>query len=247
MAKLVAINNNLHQNVSVNPDKVAQHGAELNLVPVVLSEFSNLVVEHPIVLTKNGETGEFVCAALLGFESKENLFWHHEQWQGLYLPLQIQRQPFFISQTSNDVTQKDEYIICLDVESPAIKEFTTDEPAADYQRIFTNTGEDSQYFQQAKQCLAQLIQGEADNTLFLSTLQHFELLQPLSLEITFANEQSTRLNGLYTIDQDKLAALANEQLIELHQQQLLQPIYTMIASLGQIYRLIERKNTRLAR
>ena len=79
----------------------------------------------------------------------------------------------------------------------------------------------------------------------LQALLAANLIQPLSLEITFANQQSTRLNGLYTIDQQKLANLDPATLIKLHQAGWLAPIYTIIASAAQLYPLIARKNLQL--
>jgi len=245
MTKLVAIDHKIHKHLKITPEKAELHGAELNLIPAVVAEFNNLAVQYPIVLTKNGETGAFVCTTLLGFEKYENLFWQNGQWQGVYVPLQIQRQPFFVGDAANEASTKNgDYIVCIDVDSPTIVESTTNNEQFEYQTLFTETGEDSQYFQQAKQCLAQLLQGEIDNEKLINMLVKLDLLQPLSVEITFVDEKSTRLNGLYTIDQDKLSALADEHIIALHHHNLLQPIYTMIASLGQIYALIERKNAK---
>lgn len=250
MAKLVAIDHNTHKHIHIDPSKAELHGAELNLIPIVSAEFSNIAVQYPIVLTKNGETGEFVFTALLGFEANENLFWHQGQWQGIYLPLQVQRQPFFIgdalttreeSHTHSAPSHTSDYIVCIDLDSPTV--ITDSQPAnADLKTLFTETGQDSEYFSQAKQRLAQLLQGERDNHQLLAILKQYDLLQPLSVEITFINEQSTRLNGLYTVNQEKLAALATEQIAELHQKNMLQPIYTMVTSLGQLYALIKRKN-----
>lgn len=248
MAKLVAIDKQIHRDLSIDISKAEQHGAELNLIPAVLSEFVNLSVQYPIVFTKNGETGEFVCAAMLGFESKENLFWQDEEWQGMYLPLQLQRQPFFIGESSDQGIEKTnenkDYVVCIDIESPMISEaelIKTDS----CNKLYTDDGKESDYLIQAKNTLANLLQGEADNKAFLTALKAMDLIQPLSLEIAFVNEQTTRLNGLYTINQDKLAALSGENITALHQSGLLQPIYTMIASLAQVYALIERKNKRI--
>lgn len=251
MANLVAIDPQAHKNLTINPALAEIHGATLNLIPTVLAEFPHLAVQYPIVLAKNGDTGEFIFSALLGFEPHENLFWQQEQWQGLYLPLQLQRQPFFVGDVVDEKTNGD-YVVCLDMDSPSINQASSthasagDELNLNSQSLFTETGEDSPYFQQAKNCLAQLLQGEIDNKNLLNALNKFDLLQPLSVEITFINKQSTRLNGLYTINQDKLAALPVEHIAELHQQHLLPAIYTMITSLGQLYALIERKNACLS-
>lgn len=248
MAKLVAIDNQIHQNLYIDTNKAEQHGAELNLIPTVLSEFVSLAVQYPIVFTKNGETGEFICAAMLGFESKENLFWQNDQWQGLYVPLQIQRQPFFIGEqdvqqakNNNATNTGKDYVVCIDVESPMLVK-TDSMDSEKTARLYNEDGKESDYFIQAKNTLAHLLQGESDNAAFISLLKDFDLIQPLALEITFINNQSTRLNGLYTINKDKLAALSEDNVNTLHRMGFLQPIYTMIASLGQIYALIERKN-----
>ena len=105
MTNLVAVNNKSHLNTKVDLSKVEQHGADLQLVPVVLSEFINLAVQYPIVLTKNGNTGQFVFSVMLGFEPCENLFWQQEQWQGpglsALLPLAgLNRGSCFISRMS---------------------------------------------------------------------------------------------------------------------------------------------------
>jgi hypothetical protein len=234
MANLVAVDNKNHLTTRVNPDKAELHGAELHLVPVVLSEFTALAMQYPIVLSKKEDSGEFVFATMLGFKPGENLFWQDGQWQGLYLPLQIRRQPFFIDKKA----QSDQYIVCMDIDSPTI---CTQDGLA----LFDENGQDSEYFAQAKSCLSELISGESHNQLLLDKLLELDLLQAMSLEITFANQSSERLSGLYTIDEQKLANLTDQQLLSLYHAGLLPAIYTFISSQGQIHALIDLKNKRL--
>jgi len=233
MTNLVAIDNKNHKDITVDGSKAEMHGANVNLIPVVVPEFSNLATQYPIVITKNGDTGQFVFAAMLGLETNENLFWQDEQWQGLYLPLQIQRQPFFVGEMNN------EQIMCIDLESPTLS-------SNDGVAIFNSDGSDSEYLQDAKEKLALLLQGELQNIELIDAITSLDLLQPLSVEITLVNEQSCRLNGLYTIDNAKLAALGDAQVVNLHRQGQLDSIYTMITSLGQIYGLIDKKNKQVS-
>lgn len=111
-----------------------------------------------------------------------------------------------------------------------------------FEALFDEKGAETPYFQNSKNCLGQLLQGEIDNERLINALQSLGLLQSLSLEVTFFNEQTTRLNGLYTVNSDKLSALNSEQITSLHEAGLLSAIYTMSASLGQIYALINKKN-----
>lgn len=232
MTKLVAIDNKNHRNLKVDASKAELHGAQVHLIPAVLPEFTNLAAQYPLVLTKNGDTGQFVCVAMLGFEANENLFWQDGQWQAIYLPLQIQRQPFFVGDADS------EQVVCIDLDSPTLS-------SGEGETLFADDGTESEYFRQAKERLAHLLHGESVNQSFIEKIIELELLQPLSLEITFVNQTTRRLNGLYTIDKSKLAALAGEQVLALHQSGYLEAIYTMITSLGQIYALIDKKNKRL--
>jgi hypothetical protein len=254
MAQLVAINPQLHQQLRLHPAKAEWHSKGIQLMPVVPTEFASMATQAPIVLTKNGQTGQFVSVALLGFAPGENLFFSNNSWQGDYVPLQIQRQPFFLGQAEATGTQDaqespgaPEFVVCIDNDSPTICPPTSQgSNSDDTQQLFTESGADSAYFQQAKQCLAELLRGEQQLRQLMQALLGHDLLQPLSLDIVFDNEQSTRLNGLYTIDQQKLAALSPVALVALHQAGWLLPIYTLIASTAQIYPLIARKNRQLA-
>lgn len=240
MAHLVAVNPQVHKNCYVFPQQAEAAGAELQLIPVVPAEVAHVACQMPVVLTKNEQTGQFVLAAMTGFEPKQNLFWQDGRWQGLYLPLQLQRQPFFLGK--NEDTDTD-YTVCLDMQNPAVGEGEVPEGA---QALFSATGADTAYYQNAKQILVSILQGEAQVQQLTQLLLTMALIQPMSLEITFADKSTTRLKGLYTIDQQKLAALDPAHLVLLHQQGLLAVVYSVQSSVSQMYALIERKNQQLA-
>lgn len=235
MSNLVQLNLANHRHLQLEPQQCAQHGAELNLIPVVMSEFRQLVTQYPILLTKNGDTGAFTFVAMLGFAKGENLFWRDHQWHSIYLPLQIRRQPFFVG--AKDAATG-EHPLCIDMDSPSISQ------APNAVALYSDSGEESDYLLEAKQNLAQLLQGEADNHDFILLLQELKLLQSLSVEIAFEHAAPTRLNGLYTIDEKQFNNLSDAQLLRLHRTHFFEPIYMMIASLGQIYSLIDLKNRR---
>lgn len=231
MTKFVALHNQHHQTLRVNPSQIEALGAQERMVPVVISEFLKLIVDYPLVFTKSADTGRFICVALLGFDEDENLFWQGNRWNSIYVPLNIQRQPFFISK-DNDKT-----IICIDTESACLSSGQGD-------ALFTHQGEETLFLQQAKARLAELVNGEQQTQEFIQWLMELKLIMPLSLDITFANQKSQRVQGIYTIDEEKLSTLSSEQLSGLQGRGLLKPIYTMIASMGQLYALIDKKNKR---
>jgi len=240
MSKLVAIDNVNHRNIKIDIDKIEVHGSTMNLSPAVFEEFAHLATHYPIVLVKDGETGQFVCSAMLGFQSGENLFWDNDQWQAVYVPLQVRRQPFFLGNdtAANAENDSPQYVVCLDSESPSVGDHG--------EALYNETGEESEYFTEAKAKLAELLKGESENKAFIETLISMGLVESMAIEITFINNESTRLNGLYTIKQAALAKLNSEQLELLHEHNYLQAIYAMVISVGQIYTLIDKKNKRLS-
>lgn len=240
MAKLVALSNTVHQSLTVNQDKAEEQIADLHMIPVVMSEFLKLVTQFPILFSKNADTGQFVCVTLMGLDEGENLFWQNAQFNSIYTPLNVARQPFFVGQ---DEQSGDDYVICIDAESTAVTDTATGEAQ---QALFDSKGQPTTYLSSIQSILAQLIQGEQQTRDFIQQLLSYQLLVPLSLDITYENAQTSKVNGLYSIDEEKLQNLGGEQLAQLNQQGFLQPAYTQLASLGQIYALIDRKNKRMA-
>lgn len=237
MNRLTALNSAAHRHIRVNQQQVLAQASQLNMLPVVLGELLKLCVQYPIVLTKNGSTGQFTCVALFGFEKHENLFWKQDRWDALYVPLQVMRQPFFLG---TDSQAKPQRVVCIDTMSPAVRQ-------AHGEAIFDHSGAETPYLQQAKQRLAALLAGEEQTDRFIHKLLALELVRPMRLEIEFVDRSKHRVDGLYAIDEDRLKSLPAATIAELHTLDHLSPIYTMIASLGHIYSLVQRKNERLTR
>lgn len=236
MTHLVALDASAHRNLRVLTEQVEEQGADLHMVPVARSEFLKLVVQFPILFSKNADTGQFLMVALMGLEEGENLFWQAGEMQTVYTPLSITRHPFFVGQ---DEQSGENHVICIDEDSSLLSE-------EEGERLFNEDGSATALLETAQQRLAQLLDGERDATEFLQTLTELNLLVPLSLDITYADGSVSKINGLYSIDEDKLAALDGDTVASLHRSGYLQSIHTQLASLGQIYALIERKNTRNA-
>ena len=245
MTAHVALDVNVHKHLKLDPTRVEEAGADLHMIPVVVSEFMKLVVQYPIVLTKHAETGAFSCICLTGIEEGENLFLHNAQFDSqisfciidsnaLYVPHNISRQPFVVG---NDDTGKNDYVLCFDTDSKILN-------SEKGKAIFNADGSASQVLTNAQESLTALLYGEKQTSMFIELLLDMDLIVPLTLEITLASGANKTIQGLYSIDEDKLNALNNSQLNKLHTSGFLQSAFTQVASLGQIYRLIELKNQR---
>src|SRR5215216_3894309 len=85
-------------------------------VQIVPAEFSAAAVCCPILLTKNAETGRFFAGAMFGFRPDENLVADDVGASHAFLPLELERQGFFVSDEN----------IAVDVEHPRVSGTTGD-------------------------------------------------------------------------------------------------------------------------
>lgn len=230
---MVTLSNHEHRDLKIQTSKVEALGAQQTTIPVVVNEFAKLCVQYPIVFTKHEETGQFVCVAISGFEKGENLFWQDEQWKGVYTPINIMRQPFFIGQQTSDEPP----LLCIDTNSPCVSQ-------SEGEALFTEQGESTPFLEKTKATLAHLIHGQTLTQTFIDALTKASVIAPLTLDITLANGSNLSVEGLYSIDEEKLNALPAEELLNLISQGFLHHAHTMLDSLGHIYSLIQLKNER---
>jgi hypothetical protein len=80
----------------------------------------------------------------------------------------------------------------------------------------------------------------------VAALLKHELLESFVFDIELDDGSLNRLAGFYTIHEERLAALKDDAVAELHRAGWLQPAYMALASLAQFRRLIDRKNARNA-
>lgn len=234
MKKLVALNSQAHRDIKIDLGKINEAGADVNMLPVYVNEFLNVVVDYPILFSKDVQTGQFVCVALLGFEQGENLYWYQAKWDAVYIPMSVSRQPFYIGQKDDcEGTPQ----VCIDMNCSAVN-------TAQGEYLFDKHGQHTEYLKDAQATLASLLAGEKLNLKLIEALLEYELLIPLLLDIEFKNGKRKKVQGLYSIDEDKVAQLSAAQLNDLFSKELVQAIYTQLASVGQLYRLIDKQNWR---
>ena len=83
------------------------------------SEIMSSSVNYPVVFAKHPDTGRFLCLALFGLESGENLFFNKDGWKATYIPMNITRTPFAMSASEKG---DGAMLICIDEDSPYISE-----------------------------------------------------------------------------------------------------------------------------
>jgi len=234
-----------HRHTRIITASGAEYGDDVCMVTVVPREFRNLVAHYPIFINRDSSINEYSLCALFGFEEGENLFLNDNEWSAGYIPLHIQRRPFVVRMqhdAGGDGNGKEsgQVLILIDMKSRRVQQ-DQGEP------LFVGPGEPSKYLTNINSILSELVHGTRAGQAFLATLDKYELIQPVGIDIDLANGKSTRLSGLYIVSQEKEKALSKTALSELHANGYLELIYLMRASHAHISTLIHLKNRRLAK
>ncbi|MDO6618321.1 MULTISPECIES: SapC family protein [unclassified Shewanella] len=240
MATHALLNNVEHKNIKIITERSAKYGDDQWFSPTFVAEFKTVQAHYPIMFQKNADTGEFTPVTLFGFKNNENLFLNEGKWDASYIPLSMQRLPFYIGtqhSVMNGVSEP-QRVITLDMDSPRVN----DEQGVE---LFLPFGGNSEYLENMANILEELHQGLNANALFVAALTHFDLLEAVTIDVTLNNDSQHQLIGFYTINEDKLASLAADKVIKLHQSGYLEAIYMIIASQAHMRKLVERKNSQL--
>jgi hypothetical protein len=240
MSKYSLLSQQEHAKLRVITERSAAYGDNLMYAMTFPLEFRNIESCYPIFFAKDGESGQFYPLALFGFQRDENLYLNGTTWDATYMPLMVERNPFLIGfQQSPDVENGEKRpVVSINVESPRISE-------TEGEALFTDSGEPSEYLQQSMENLQTIHRGHEQNKNFIAALLENDLLEGFNLDITLKDGSNNRLEGFYTINEEKLAGLQADVLGKLHEQGFLQAIYMAMASFSQVTGLIAKKNAAL--
>jgi hypothetical protein len=227
MTRHVLLNNVAHKDLRVLTTRAAQYGDDVMAVMTFPAEFRSLQAHYPIVFSKSKEGG-FSPLALFGFRDKQNLFLGPDGWDAPYVPLMVERQPFFIGKGAND-----EEVIHVDIDSARVSQ-TDGEP------LFKEHGGTSEYLERVGSMLATISQGMVATQPFVAALEEYNLLESFSLDIRFNDGAEHRFTGFYTVQEERLAKLDAAALGKLHARGYLQAVFMVVASLSHFRDLIAR-------
>ncbi|BFM22191.1 SapC family protein [Gilvimarinus japonicus] len=231
------VNKNDHQGVKVITRKSEDFGDNVMLTQTFPLEFRHLQPHYPILFQKVRDTDRFIAVALFGFEEGENLFLEDSGWGASYVPLMIQRQPFQIGfQNKEDGVER---VLHIDMSSPRVS-------TSEGSNLFSDHGEPTEFLDYMASALETIHLWAEQGDDFDKVLSGYDLLEPVTFDITLETGRQAQMLGFYTINEDVLAKLSGEALGELNEKGYLMPIYMAIGSLGNIKKLILLKSKREA-
>jgi hypothetical protein len=228
MTQIVPLNSEQHRSLKVDGRASAAYGDNQRFVQVIVNEFPRLVVHYPILFSKDPQTGQLYCGAMLGFDEEENLFL--DQWteREFYRPLSLQRAPFYTNGSD----------LAIDLDHPRVG-------AEGGKPLFTEQGQPTRYLQSIMWAFQDLRPGAEITKIFISRLLELKLIEPIDIEVELDDGSTRKCVGLYTVNQEVLSKLPDEVVVELFRRGYLTLIHLMIASLKQIPLMARKKNTRL--
>jgi len=229
MAHSVLLNNIDHHDLRVITRRGAEFGDNVMSAVTFPAEFRNLQAHYPIVLQKSHDGASLVPLALFGFEEGENLFLTKDGWDSTYLPLSLERHPFQIGVSGEQL------MIHVDLDHPRVSR-------SEGEVLFLPQGGTTEFTDRISSVLTTIHEGLQATPGFIEALLRNELVESFVVDIEMKDGSQHRLVGFYTIHEERLAALSSEALMALHQAGYLQAIYMMVASMSQFRALIERKN-----
>jgi hypothetical protein len=227
--QLVQLSPDHHAGLRINPDRARAHAATVHLIPIVRSEMRKAASTYPVFFAKDGDTGQFYLAALMGLEPHENLHWNGSDLPA-YVPLNILRQPFCVGADDDGGG-----VICIDGDSAAID---PDGSCA----ITGPDGKETAYFGTIQAILSELAGQQNATRGFIDRALALNLVTEIKLDVTFDDGTAVSLTGLYGIDERALARHAGsmtdfEEVIG---------FVAMILSLDHVADLVRRKNAILS-
>ncbi|WP_299080896.1 SapC family protein [uncultured Paraglaciecola sp.] len=232
MTKLVELNSKSHQGLKVRPNCHIAMAANQQIMKLRVTETSKAVTSFPVFFTREQRTGAWVLSALTSLENGSNLFVREQQWDSAFLPSSMQTYPLFLMQSEK---QENSFTIGVLEQSAAFSK-ETGEP------LFDTQGRATLYLSRIQKLLEADIKNDMQTSHFCQKLEELGLLKSINLVIQFQDDSVQHLNGLHTLDEDKLHALSAEQLAELNKLGYLIPIHAMLISIYQLNTLVKKNN-----
>jgi len=228
MTQIVPLNKEAHKSLKVDARASAAYGDNQRFAHVIVNEFPQLVVHYPILFSKDRDTGEFYCGAMLGLDEGENLFL--EEWRDLqfYRPLSLQRVPFYAHGPE----------LAIDLDHPRVG-------VEGGKALFTEHGQPSRYLQSIIWAFQDLKPGIEVTRHFIARLLELKLIEPVEIEAEFEDGRIINCEGLYTVNQETLSRLPDAAVVELFRRGYMRLCHYMIASLKQFPVLARKKNGRI--
>jgi len=231
MPNYVLLDAGKHQKKKILAHTNFNHSAHQHHASLTINEFVQASTSFPVVFMKDPQEGKLHATALLGIIAGKNLHFTQNDWLGTYVPASILRAPFELGpDLKNDKT----LTLYIDENSQYLSE-------NEGQALFDGENQ-TQSLLQVQKVFADYFKDEIATQKFVAQLLKYNLLTEIELVVQYEDSSSMKIKGVYTINQSALRLLSDALVIDFNKNGYLTAIHAMLASLGQVNRLIKLHN-----
>ncbi len=232
MSSPVPLKKDTHAKLKVTESSDFRRYKDSHLIPIVSQDFFSLSAEFPLVFVKKGKTEEFIPVAVMGLKDGQNLYCQSETWTVPVAPMIFGAAPFSIARAD---PQGDQLVILIEEDSPLLSE-TTGEP------LFKEDGERTDYLQHRIEFMSKYAEQNVNTQAICKFLAEKNLLMTQQVQMQYRpNARRYNIDGIYTISEDALNALPDEDFLQMRKQGLIALIYAHLASLQQLRRISQKQ------
>lgn len=232
-SKPVALDRQKHKSLKL--DRSARdmtRNKTLNAFFVAASEFAEACKDYPLVWVAAGQDAQgkpqVAPVAVFGLAQNSNLCIDAtDRWRVRYVPAMLRTYPFAMARTSET-----EMVLCVDEDWVGLSESHGDP-------LFNSDGQPSELTLVVQKQLEQLENDIERTRIFGAKLMEKGLLRDMQFDATLPDGSKLQVNGFLTIDEDKLNALSDAEMVELARIGLLGLIHAHQISLSNMSRLAE--------
>ncbi len=201
------------------------------------AEFMHATREMVVVFVRNSTTdtdpGPVSPVAMMGLKEGENLFVDGTQWSAVYKPAYLRRYPFWTARLAG----ADGPTVLIDIGWSGFSE-TVGQP------LFDAAGEPTEALKAALAFIEDFEREGARTQAFCTRLMELDLLREMQASVKLADGEALSLSGFLVVDQERLLALPDAAVLELHRTGMLGLIHQHFASLSNLQALADRKDRR---
>jgi hypothetical protein len=228
----VALTSEKHRNTRVKQTPTIEHVKNSHLASVTVHEFIAAACEYPIAFIMGPNSDQLRPVVVWGVEPQTNLFVENDQWVGGYVPAAARCFPFVTS--VQDVEGEKRIFIGIHEDSEVVNE-------EEGERIFTESGEETEWFKKNIEFINNVTQRDELSLVFAKRLKDLGLIQALQISFKDPQGNDRKIDGLMAVDPKKLAELSDEEFLKLRKEGFIDGIYAHLLSLENINKLLARR------
>lgn len=211
---------------------------KLNAFFVAGTEFGDACREYPVVWVHAGtdDAGKQLVApiAVFGLKAEQNLCIDNDKWRVRYVPAALRLYPFGLARVAPE-----QMVVCFDE--------TWGGFGSQGETLFNADGTPTEFIANVQKQLENF-ELEVERTRVMGTLLVEKgLLRDMRFDATLPDGSKLTVDGFLTVDEAKLDALPDAQVLELHRSGLLGLVHAHFVSLGGMRRLLDWHLERLPR